>query len=99
MKLLVQPAISFYATGRCFDELPEAESRKCIHEHIFQRALGLFAINSVFVSLLLEHIRLIAFMVVLKEGETDVLAVWLNVISLQALTGKINSFPSTVPES
>lgn len=60
---------------------------------------GLFAINSVFMSLLLEHIRLIAFMVVLKEGGTDVLAVWLDVISPQALTGKINSFPSTVPES
>lgn len=64
-----------------------------------KEAVGLFAINSVFMSLLLEHIQLIAFMVVLKEGETDVLAVWLNVISLQALTGKINSFPSTVPES
>lgn len=36
-------------------------------------------------------------MVVVSEGETDVLAVWLNVISLQALTGKINSFLSTVP--
>lgn len=38
-------------------------------------------------------------MVVLREGETNILAVWLNVISLQALTVKINSFPSTVPES
>lgn len=38
-------------------------------------------------------------MVVLREGETGVRAVWLNAVSLQALTGKINSFPSAVAES
>lgn len=38
-------------------------------------------------------------MVVLREGEPGVLAVCPNVISLQALPGKINSFSSIVPES
>lgn len=47
----------------------------------------------------LECIWLIEFMVVLEEGQRDVLAVRLNVISLEALTGKNNSFPSIVPES
>lgn len=37
MKLLVQPASSFYAAGGCFGELPGAESKKCTHECIFHR--------------------------------------------------------------